>query len=99
MLVVPLMEELFWRGFLIRWLINEDFKRVPIGAFTWSSFFITTVLFGAEHHEWLAGVICGGLYNWLLYARRNLVSCVIAHVVSNAALAAWVLTTGDWRFW
>ena len=98
-IVVPLMEELFWRAFLIRWLINENFKSVPVGAFTWLSFAVTAGLFGAEHTEWLAGLICGVLYNGLYYKRKDVFSCVVAHAVSNAALAAWVLSRGDWKFW
>ena len=98
-LVVPLMEELFWRAFLIRWLVNEDFKKVAIGTYTGASFAITVALFGLEHAQWLAGLICGTLYNWLYYHRRDIGACVVAHAVSNAALAAWVLTTGDWNFW
>lgn len=98
-LVVPPMEELFWRAFLIRWLVKEDFKQVPVGWFTWQSFAITVVMFGAEHNQWLAGLICGALYNWLLYRRKDVFSCVWAHAVSNAALAAWVLARGDWKFW
>ena len=97
--VVAFMEELFWRGFLIRWLIDEDFQKVPVGAFTWPSFAITVLMFGAEHNEWLPGLICGALYNGLLYWRRDLRGCVLAHAVSNAALAAWVLARGDWKFW
>ena len=98
-LVVPVMEELFWRAFLIRWLVNEDFKSVAVGTFTLSSFAITVALFGAEHYQWLAGLICGALYNWLYYKRRDVFACVVAHAVSNAALAAWVLARGDWKFW
>ena len=97
--VVPLMEELFWRAFLIRWFIDGDFKRVPVGAFTWLSFAITVGLFGLEHREWLAGLICGALYNWLYYKRKDVFACVIAHAVSNAALAAWVLARGQWKLW
>jgi CAAX prenyl protease-like protein len=98
-LVVPVMEELFWRAFLIRWLANEDFKTVPLGTFTWLSFGSTVFLFGVEHSQWLAGLICGALYNWLFYRTKSVFACVIAHAVSNAALAAWVLGTGDWKFW
>ena len=98
-LVVPVMEELFWRAFLIRWLVNEDFKSVPVGTFTWLSFGVTVALFGGEHSEWLAGLICGALYNWLYYKRKDVFACVVAHAVSNAALAAWVLSRGDWKFW
>ena len=97
--VVPLMEEVFWRAFLIRWFIDSDFKRVPVGAFTLPSFALTVALFGLEHREWLAGLICGALYNWLYYKRKDVFSCVIAHAVSNAALAAWVLGRGQWKFW
>jgi len=98
-LVVPVMEELFWRGFLIRWLVDEDFKRVPPGTFTWFSFGATVFLFGVEHSQWLAGLICGALYNWLFYRTRSVTACVIAHAVSNAVLAGYVLATGDWKFW
>ena len=99
--VVPVMEELFWRGFLIRWLINEDFKKVPVGTVSWSSFAITVAMFGAEHNEWVTGLIAGALYNWLLYRRKNVFWCVVAHAVSNAVLAAWVLThqPQGWKFW
>ena len=97
--VVPLMEELFWRAFLIRWLVKADFKQVPVGTFSWPSFAVTVVLFGGEHREWLAGLICGAMYNWLLYKRKDVFSCVVAHAVSNAALTAWVLARGDWKFW
>ncbi|HUI06352.1 MAG TPA: CAAX prenyl protease-related protein [Verrucomicrobiae bacterium] len=98
-IIVPLMEELFWRAFLIRWFIDGDFKRVAVGAFTWSSFAMTVGLFGLEHREWLAGLICGALYNWLYYKRKDVFACVIAHAVSNAALAVWVLARGDWKLW
>lgn len=98
-LVVPVMEELFWRAFFIRWLTDEDFKTVPLGTFTWLSFAGTTVLFGLEHSQWLAGIVCGALYNWLFYRTKSVFACVIAHAISNAALAAWVLGTGDWKFW
>jgi len=98
-IVVPVMEELFWRAFLIRWLVNEDFKSVAVGTFTWMSFGVTVALFGAEHPQWLAGLICGAMYNWLYYRRKDVFACVVAHAVSNAALAAWVLARGDWKFW
>ena len=98
-LVVPVMEELFWRAFLIRWVDNEDFRAVPVGQFSWRAFAITVALFGAEHNQWLAGLLCGALYNWLLRRTRSVTACVLAHAVSNAVLAAWVLARGDWKFW
>jgi len=97
--VVAFMEEIFWRGFLIRWIDDNNFKRVPIGTFSWKSFGFTVVFFGLEHNQWLVGMFCGALYNWLCYRRKDLFSCVLAHATSNAALAAWVLWRGDWKFW
>jgi CAAX protease family protein len=97
--VVAIMEELFWRAFLIRWLVNEDFKSVPVGTYSHRSFAITTLLFAVEHEQWLAGLICGALYNALLYRTRSVFACVVAHATSNALLAAWVLLRQDWKFW
>jgi uncharacterized protein len=98
-LVVPLMEELFWRSFLIRYIINNDFIKVPIGTFTWASFLFTVALFGAEHNYIYAGIMAGAVYNLILYKTRNLTQCVLAHAVTNLALAIYVVYTGNWRFW
>jgi len=97
--VVPLMEELFWRSFLLRYLIDADFEAVPMGRFTWASFLATTVLFGLEHHLLLAGMVAGAIYNVILYKTRSLAQCVLAHAVTNLALACYVLYTGKWYFW
>lgn len=97
--VVPVMEELFWRSFLIRYIINPQFSKVPIGRFSWSSFLIITVLFGLEHNLWLAGMMAGAAYNLLLYYTRSIAQCVVAHAVTNAALGVYVLQAGQWRFW
>lgn len=98
-LVVPFMEELFWRSFLIRFIISHDFTKVPIGRFTWPSFLITAVLFGLEHNLFLAGILAGILYNLLLYHSRSLSACILAHGVTNLALGVYVLQTGKWYFW
>lgn len=98
-LVVPLMEELFWRSFLIRYLVDADFTSVPVGRFTWPSFLVTTVLFGLEHHLLVAGMVAGAIYNIILYKTRSLAQCVLAHAVTNLALACYVLHTGRWDFW
>ncbi|ABL00037.1 CAAX prenyl protease-related protein [Pelobacter propionicus] len=98
-LVVPLMEELFWRSFLIRYIIDKDFDRVPLGAFTWGSFLVTVALFGLEHSYILAGVMAGVFYNLILYRTKSLAQCVLAHAVTNLALALYVLQSGEWRFW
>jgi uncharacterized protein len=98
-LVVPLMEELFWRSFLIRYIIDKNFDTIPMGTFTWASFLITVILFGLEHNYILAGIMAGIFYNLLLYRTRSLVHCVLAHAVTNLALAIYVVATGKWQFW
>lgn len=98
-LVVPLMEELFWRSFLIRYIIDKDFEHVRIGTFTWGSFMITVALFGAEHNYFYAGVMAGVAYNLVLYRTRSLAQCVFAHAVTNMALALYVVFAGKWQFW
>jgi len=98
-LVVPIMEELFWRSYLIRHLIAKNFESIPIGAFSWESFLITTVLFGFEHNFIYAGIVAGIIYNLLLYKTRSIVHCTLSHAVTNLALAVYVLATGKWYFW
>lgn len=98
-LVVPVMEELFWRSFLIRYIISNNFSRIPIGAFSWASFLITVVLFGLEHNYFLAGMMAGAAFNLLLYYTRSISQCILAHAVANLALGIYVLQTGEWRFW
>jgi CAAX prenyl protease-like protein len=97
--VVPIFEELFWRSFLVRYIINPDFKKVSIGEFTWPSFIITVLLFGSEHNEWLVGIVAGIIYNGLLYYKKDLFSCIIAHGVTNFVLGVYVIRTHSWYFW
>lgn len=98
-LLVPLVEELFWRSFLIRWLIEPDFQRVPIGRVTLISAGVTSVLFALAHPEWLPALLTGALWAWLLHQTKSLTACVISHVVANLALGLYVIQTGAWKFW
>ena len=100
--VVPLIEEIFWRGFLLRYLIrDDDFSRVPFGSFTWRSFAIVTVGFCFEHStpDWPAALLTGALYNLVAYRTRSLSACVLAHALTNLLLGIYVLRTGQWGFW
>jgi hypothetical protein len=98
-IVVPIMEELFWRSFLLRYIIDPDFEKVAIGTFTWPSFAISSVLFGLEHNLWLAGIMAGLAYNILLYRTRSLMTCIVAHSTTNFLLGTYVLCCGAWEFW
>ena len=97
--VVPIMEELFWRSFLLRYLISRQFQSVPLGAFTLGSCAITVLLFGVEHNLWLAGMMAGLAYTLLLYRTGNLWTCIAAHAVTNLLLGLHALTTGEWHWW
>ncbi len=97
--IVPIMEELFWRSFLLRYLINTDFKQVTLGTFSWFSLVWTVLLFGLEHQRWLAGMIAGLLYTLLLYRTKRLSACILAHAITNSALGIYVLVTQHWEYW
>ena len=98
-IVVPVMEELFWRSFLMRYLIASRFETVPLGSITPFSFVAMVVLFGVEHDLWLAGMMAGAAYGLLLYRTRNLWACVLAHGITNLALGIHVWVTHEWFWW
>lgn len=99
--VVPLAEEIFWRGFLLRYFVRDDFESVPFGTFTWRSFAIVAIGFCFEHSrpDWPAALATGALYNLVAYRTRNLASCVLAHAITNLVLGIYVMRTGQWGFW
>jgi len=97
--VVPLMEELFWRSFLMRYFIDRDFKEVPLGSLSWFAFLGVAVLFGLEHFRVIPGIMAGLVYGGLLVYRRKLSLPIVAHAVTNLGLGIYVLVTGSWFFW
>lgn len=98
--LAPVAEELFWRGWLMRWLIAQDFERVPVGSYTALSFWVTAIFFASEHGPyWDVGLVAGILYNWWCLRTRSLGDCILAHAVTNAALAGYVLATHRWEYW
>jgi CAAX prenyl protease-like protein len=98
-LVVPVMEELFWRSFIMRRLSNQEFLAVTPSSVRLTSLLLTALLFGFQHHLWLAGIIAGIVYGGLFVRTGNLWVPIIAHAVTNGALGVWVLASGQWRFW
>jgi CAAX prenyl protease-like protein len=100
-LVVPLVEEIFWRGFLLRFLIDENFDRVPFGMFSWLSFAVITLAFGFSHSrpDWPAALLTGALYNLVAYRTKSLSTCVATHALTNLLLGLWIMRTGQWGFW
>jgi CAAX prenyl protease-like protein len=99
-LLVPLLEEFFWRGWLPRWLISGQWASIPLGRYTPLAFVGTALLFASEHGPyWDVGLLCGLLYNWWMWRTQSLGDLVLVHAVTNAALGAFVLVTGQYAYW
>jgi len=97
--VVPPIEEAFYRSFVYRWLADPEFTKVPLNVFAWRPFVITAFIFGFAHNEWLAGILCGLAYQWLVIRHGRLGEAMTAHAVTNILLAGWVVAADEWRFW
>jgi CAAX prenyl protease-like protein len=98
-LVVPPMEELFWRSFLMRWFAHPRFELVDPRHVGPRAVVLATFVFVLAHTMWLAAAIAGLAYAWLYVRNGTLWSPVVAHAVTNAALGLWVVATGQWQFW
>ncbi|MFZ4777724.1 MAG: CAAX prenyl protease-related protein [Terrimicrobiaceae bacterium] len=99
--IVPLVEEIFWRGFLMRYLIREDFQSLPLGTYAARSFFGVAGLFMLVHSmaDWPAAFATGLIYNGLLVRTKSLTACVAAHAITNLGLGIYIMTTRQWGFW
>lgn len=98
-LVVPIMEELFWRSFIMRWIHQVDFIKLEPAQIGIRALLITSLLFAVEHTQWLAGLVAGLAYGGLYIYTRKLWAPILAHAVTNAGLGMYVLVTRRWQFW
>jgi CAAX prenyl protease-like protein len=99
-IVVPIVEELFWRGWLMRWMIAQDFQRVPLGAYSAVSFWTVALLFASEHGAyWDVGLAAGIVFNWWMIRTKSLGDLTLAHAVANACLSVYVIVAGKWEYW
>ena len=99
-LLVPILEELFWRGWLPRWIVNNDWQKVPLGTFNVMAFVATAMLFASEHGPfWEVGLLCGLIYNWWMWKTKSLGDLVLVHAVTNAALSGFVMVTKQYAYW
>jgi uncharacterized protein len=99
-IVVPMVEELFWRGWLMRWMISQHFERVPLGTYSALSFWTVALLFASEHGAyWDVGLAAGIIFNWWMLRTKSLGDLILAHAVANACLSAYVVAAGKWEYW
>ncbi|MEZ5355918.1 MAG: exosortase E/protease, VPEID-CTERM system [Bryobacteraceae bacterium] len=97
---IPIAEELAFRGFGMRRLVDDDFENVPWRSFTWLSIGGSAAVFGILHGGlWLAGIAAGLVYGFVMVRRGRLGESIGAHATTNALLAVYVLATGRWDLW
>ncbi len=98
--VVPIIEEMFLRGFLMRFMTSENWWTLPLGAVSRNAIYAGT-LYGMLTHpaELLAAAAWFSLVTWLMLRTKNVWDCVIAHAMTNLLLGVWVVTTGEWHWW
>jgi len=98
-LVVPPLEEVFYRSFLYRFIAKPDFQTVALNRFLPVPFIVTALVFGFEHNQWLAGILCGMAYQWLVLRKNRLGDAITAHAITNFLLGVYVVWKGAWNFW
>ena len=97
--IVPPLEEVFYRSFLYRYIAKPDFQSIPLNRFVPLPFFATAAVFGFSHNEWLAGILCGAAYQWLVLRKNRLGDAMTAHAITNFLLGLWIIWRHAWHFW
>jgi CAAX prenyl protease-like protein len=98
-LVVPPLEEVFYRSFLYRYCVRTDFENMPLNRFHPTSFIVISLVFGMIHFQWIAGFLCGMIYQALVIRKNRLGDAMLAHGITNFLLGLWIYWKGDWKFW
>ena len=99
-IVVPIAEELFWRGWLMRRMIHPDFERVPLGTYQATAFWVVALLFASEHGPyWDVGLAAGILLNSWMVRTKSLGDVILAHAIANLCLSGYVIVAGKWEYW
>ena len=96
--IVPIIEEFFLRGFIMRYAVHPNFWTVPFGQVDRTAVIIGTALPMLMHPgELLASLVWFSMVTWLMVRTRNIWDCIIAHAVTNFLLGVYVVTTGNWQ--
>ncbi|HTY64786.1 MAG TPA: CAAX prenyl protease-related protein [Acidobacteriota bacterium] len=98
-LVVPPLEEVFYRSFIYRYLIKANFEEVPFCFLQWRAFLIAGIIFGIGHLEWLPGILCAFAYQGLVIRKNRLGDAITAHAITNFLLAVWISMHHAYYFW
>lgn len=95
-LVVPLIEEFFLRGFLLRWIQGGDWMELNVGELTWLAWIALVFYAVVTHPEIIAAIVWFSLVTLYVRKTRNIWDAVAFHIGTNAGLGAWVLYSGQW---
>lgn len=93
---VPIAEEMAFRGFLHRAIASQRFANATPLVMTIAAFVVTSLLFGAIHQRWLAGMLAGAVYALVMYRTGRMSDPIGAHMASNAVIIAWAITQQQW---
>lgn len=98
--LVAIIEELFWRAWMLRWLAKPDFQSLPLGSATRNSFLLVAVLFAAAHGVyWEVALATGLIYNWWMTRTKSLADCIVVHGTTNLVLSIYVIAFEQWQYW
>lgn len=99
-IVVPPIEEAFYRSLVYRYIIKYDFTKVALHHFDGLALALTSFLFGFAHFQWLPGILCGLAYQALVIRRGHLGDAMTAHAITNFLLGVYVVWKGGeaWKF-
>ena len=100
-LVVPVMEELFWRDWMWRVILApNDFKLAAVGEWGWPPLLVVTGAFATVHgHWWPTAIVWGLMVAALLVYTKSLGACIVAHATTNLLLGLYVLRYHAWSLW
>jgi exosortase E/protease (VPEID-CTERM system) len=97
--VIPIVEELAFRGFLLPWIVSPDVESVPPGGWTWPAVLLSSLAFGAVHSQLILGTLAGVAFAFARIWRGRLGDAIVAHAVANVGVAIAVLAGGKWGLW
>jgi membrane protease YdiL (CAAX protease family) len=97
-LIVPVIEEFFLRGFLMRFVVHDQWWQVPFGTATRAALVVGTAVPMLMHPgELFAAFVWFSLVSWLMVRTRNIWDCVVAHGVTNFLLGVYVVMFNQWH--
>ena len=98
-LVVPVLEELAFRGGLHRLVMARLTPQVGSHWAAAAALSVSALAFGALHSQMLAGTLAGLGFGLLVLRTGRTGDAIIAHAVTNFLLAISAIVTQHWSLW